>query len=365
MAKRYEGKKILRPSVLRGIVVGVVTLAVVASIIFHTGWGTLSALGVGEVFLLCPLGGLEALLGSRSIVVHALVAVVVVALLVVLVGKSFCAWACPVSFLSRFLLGERGRTAAKQEQASCAKLALSAFEESRRACGQGACASCSSELCGASDSSETAGASAASLSEALGSATRAHGTRALRKAKLDSRHFVLAGALGSALIFGFPVFCLVCPIGLTFATVVALVRLIGFNEPTIGLILFPAIIVVELVVLRKWCHTLCPVGALLSLLSTFNRTLRPRVDEAKCLRYAKGELCSACSGACPELIDPHSDLGIRPISECTRCGKCAEACPQGAISFVFRASAAPASREAVLAERASEVPEASEAPARE
>ena len=44
------------------------------------------------------------------------------------------------------------------------------------------------------------------------------------RAKLDSRHYVLGGALLSTAVFGFPVFCLVCPIGLTFATVLVVWR---------------------------------------------------------------------------------------------------------------------------------------------
>ena len=56
MAKRYEGRKVLKPTVLRGIVAGAVALAVVISCIFHVGWGTLSSFGVGEFYLLCPPG---------------------------------------------------------------------------------------------------------------------------------------------------------------------------------------------------------------------------------------------------------------------------------------------------------------------
>ena len=41
---------------------------------------------------------------------------------------------------------------------------------------------------------------------------------------------VLAGALASSAAFGFPVFCLICPVGLTFALVIALWRLAEFNE---------------------------------------------------------------------------------------------------------------------------------------
>ena len=50
--------------------------------------------------------------------------------------------------------------------------------------------------------------------------------------KIDSRHGILAAALGSTLVFGFPVFCLVCPIGLTFATVLLVMRLFAFGDAT-------------------------------------------------------------------------------------------------------------------------------------
>ena len=146
---------------------------------------------------------------------------------------------------------------------------------------------------------------------------------------------MLAGALGTTLLFGFPVFCIVCPVGLTFATVVAFVRFIGFNEPSLGLVLFPAILVVELMVLRGWCHTLCSMGVLMSLVANGNRTLRPRADVAKCRRGGEGEgSCNVCASVCSELIDPRANLDARPLVECTRCGRCVDACPSDALSFL-------------------------------
>lgn len=47
----------------------------------------------------------------------------------------------------------------------------------------------------------------------------------------DSRHAVLGGALLTTAVFGFPVFCLVCPVGLTFAAVALLVSLFGCGRP--------------------------------------------------------------------------------------------------------------------------------------
>ena len=73
--------------------------------------------------------------------------------------------------------------------------------------------------------------------------------------------------MGSSLVFGFPVFCLVCPIGLTFATVLLVMRLFAFGDATWTVVAFPVIIALEVLLLPKWCQRFCPLGALLSLFS--------------------------------------------------------------------------------------------------
>lgn len=146
--------------------------------------------------------------------------------------------------------------------------------------------------------------------------------------QLDSRHAVLAGTLASAAVFGFPVFCLICPVGLTFATIIGLWNLVQFNEPSWALVIFPIILIAEVTVLRKWCSRICPISALVSLLSNLNVTLRPRVKADVCLR-SRGVDCHSCVDACPEQLDPHSGR----IPECSKCGKCVDACPAKAISI--------------------------------
>ncbi len=342
MARRYEGRKFLKPTTIRRIVVAAIALAIVASCAFHLGLGTLSAFGVGQFYLLCPLGALESMLASRSVVLSALISLAVVLVLGVVFGKAFCAWACPVNVLSRFLSGKKKRAKQHAEQEESASQALEKFNELGLAHACVGCSGCSGGQAAAHDGAIAGDASSGAAKRLApevaaenpsADALEAIGEAPKRKFSFDSRYLVLLGALVSAFIFGFPVFCLICPIGLTFGTVVSIVRLIGFNEPSWGLILFPAIIVIELVVLKKWCHMLCPVSAIISLVSTFNRTFRPKADEEKCLRTA-GEPCAVCASVCPEHIDPRSDLGTRPLSECTRCGACVEACPRGALSFV-------------------------------
>jgi ferredoxin-type protein NapH len=155
---------------------------------------------------------------------------------------------------------------------------------------------------------------------------------ATKRAKLDSRHLVLAGSLLSAAVFGFPVFCLICPIGLIFGTVIVVWQFIGFDDVSLSLLIYPAILIVELLVLRKWCARFCPLGALLSLLSLPNRLLRPKVEVSKCLRE-KGSDCHICQEVCPEGVDPHfSDS----MNECSKCAICIEECPAKAITIPLK-----------------------------
>ena len=106
----------------------------------------------------------------------------------------------------------------------------------------------------------------------------------------------------------------------------------------------PLILLAEVVFFRKWCHALCPLGALMSLVGKANKTFVPTVDTGKCLETSKGATCGACVRACPENIDlRYPELSEAALSECTKCRLCVEACPTQAISMPFMLSkAAPA-----------------------
>ena len=306
------------PAVVRArkAIRAIVPLAIIVAIVVGVGPGTLCSVGYDAIAYICPLGALESLFGAGAWAPRALIALAIVVAVTLVVGKAFCSWVCPVPPLSDFLSSKKRRQADSAKRAEAGKRAGERWEACR-----GGCASCSA--CAAPVAAEGA------ESSAIAPKPKKRG----RGIKLDGRHVVLAGALGSSLLCGFPVFCLVCPIGLTFATAIAINRLVGFNEPTIGLLVFPAIIVLELTVLRRWCHRFCPIGALLSLVSRFSKVTLPKVDHEKCLR-SDGTACHQCAAACPEHLDPCEDLGDRPLSECTRCGRCVQACPKGAVSFL-------------------------------
>ncbi len=97
-----------------------------------------------------------------------------------------------------------------------------------------------------------------------------------------------------------------------------------FYMTAITLLLFGGIILLNRWVPRFWCRYLCPLGALLSLISPLG-LLKRRVSE-ECNR------CMRCRKACPM-----GAIGENPIetsrAECIQCGTCSKVCPKEAVSF--------------------------------
>lgn len=299
--------------VARRVVFALVVVAFVAGLVWHTSFGTLSALGLGDIALLCPLGGLEVLFGSRGgMAVHGLILLGAALAVAVVFGKAFCSWVCPTNYVRALFRGGKGRKESRAQAGGSSEAPMSA-------------AAAASENAG---SLEPARPAASSCGGFCGSCALGCAGGARDGFRPDSRHIALVAVLAASFLFGFPVFCVLCPVGAVFGIAVALFNLIRFNVLSWGLLVFPALLVGEVVVYRKWCVHLCPISALLSLASAKTRLFRPVVDGEKCLR-SKGVDCRVCVEACPELVDPHSAA----IPECTKCGECLGACPVGAIEL--------------------------------
>lgn len=301
----------MKTSKLR-IVIPLVVLALAGvGFVAHAGMGTLSAIGWEDVSVLCPLGALTTMLASKTVIPRAVVSLVLGAVAIVVLGRAFCAWVCPVPVWSK-LRGVLKRQEPRGDEFSGTAVAPS--EKSSNAT--------------ASEVEPLSGKEAKLLKMACGG-----GCHAVRPE--NSRHLVLGGALLSAAVFGFPVFCLICPIGLSFAFGFVLILLFGQGDVTWSVVAIPALLLVEVVFFRKWCSHICPLAALMSLVGKANRIWKPAIDDSKCLETAHGVECGRCGRACEVAIDPrHPELGAS-WSECTKCHACVEACPSSAVHMPF------------------------------
>ena len=152
------------------------------------------------------------------------------------------------------------------------------------------------------------------------------------------RFFLLAFLLGAGLV-SLKYLGLFDPLVVFQRTSTALAQN-GFSAQQPGLravvslvsLVFLAIIALELWQPRFWCRNLCPLGALISLISRFSLFKR-QVSPALC------NLCQECRRDCPMNAIP-KDAAATDYSQCTFCLECAGSCAKGGITFGFGQPAA-------------------------
>ena len=113
--KRAVGRR------LRSLTAAAFIVMTGAGLAWHTGWGTPSSFGIGNIAEVCPLGALEAMLADRTFLPQAFFGLMIVAAVVVLFGRVFCGWVCPVPLLRR-ITGMRDVRPAEEPEAGASNL---------------------------------------------------------------------------------------------------------------------------------------------------------------------------------------------------------------------------------------------------
>ncbi len=314
----------MKISSLRTLTAILFILLTIVGVIVKTGWGTLSSFGYDVIAEICPLGSIEAMIASHTIIPRALIGFVVFAIIVFFLGRFFCGWLCPIPLIRR-IFGRDNEKPYSDDELTKQKTQAKTLQLDAPVAAD--CIPVKAEV---------------GTIEKKDPHVKGHHKEdpALAKAKTwetSTPYIVLLGALVSTAIFSFPVFCLICPVGLTFALVISVWHLLAYNDPSLTILLFLVLLALEIFVLRKWCHSFCPLGAVMTLLARLNYTFRPKVNKETCLK-SSGIHCKKCLNACTE--DIHiGDATSGAFSRCLKCHKCADACPVHAISFPFLGAA--------------------------
>jgi polyferredoxin len=96
-----------------------------------------------------------------------------------------------------------------------------------------------------------------------------------------------------------------------------------FYMSLVTFLVFAGIIALGRLAPRFWCRYLCPLGALLSLVSPLGRLRREVGPECPA--------CGACQKTCP--MGAATDEGGTRTAECIECRTCVAVCPENVIAF--------------------------------
>ena len=190
---------------------------------FIQGW--YQSFGLGSLWFVSPLEGLESLLIAKSVFLPSLIGMAIPVTIALFLGRVFCSWVCPISFI------------------------LELFDRIRKIVER---------------------------------------RRILRNRLLVAKKvlwFTLIAELLLSLVLGAPLFVFLSPPGLVGREIMMLVF---FKKFAVEGVIILLIVVLELFTRRCYCRSFCPLGGLLAFLGR-KRSLRMHVEPARCTQCGRCE----------------------------------------------------------------------------
>jgi ferredoxin-type protein NapH len=272
-------------------------------------------------WLICPVGGLQALLTGNvygPLLILTLVALFLFLIPIFLLGNVFCGWVCPLGTIidvfdktvQRFM----PKTNMKREKRT------ERNREKRKTQNVFICPTCP------------------------------FGRFLVNKNTAIANGVLVSALVGSA-VFRFPVFCSICPIGISTRGMFHLKSLTSITGKMMPILveLWAIPVIAVLASLREkryWCRKICPVGATLNLAGSVSPLFKPTVKTEKCVMKGCPETCEdyhmdycavcrqidkkRCEKVCPQDINL---LDKGSLANCTKCLECWIECEYNAVEI--------------------------------
>jgi ferredoxin-type protein NapH len=227
--------------------------------------GTVCSFVVGAAQIVEPLGALQIIIASRlgvpqTTLITLLAAAVILIVVTILLGRAWCAWACPIGSLTELIEHVMTKLRFKPLVERRAK----AEAEGRRFWGRGA--------------------------------------------KLST----LAAVMLSSAMTKTPAWCSFCPIGTLCRGSVAGGFIAGAETAIVA-----AVLAANTYEKHFFCKYICPVAGLLTLISRLNPLIKPQVRREGCKR------CAACAIICPWGLLVYEEKSFAECTKCFVCySKC-------------------------------------------
>lgn len=261
-------KKIVK---IRHLWRGLIILIIIAGAWFKLPV-TFCAVKLGMLQLICPVGFLEVSLATKSLIPKLLPGVLLVGILTIIFGKSFCAWVCPARYAGS-LIQKAGQ---KKIPGTSGRISTTWIKLQHRI---------------------------------------------QRKLSLSWKDglALLSGLFIGIALFDFPAYSIFCPVGILSRN---LIELISHFRLRSDLVLLTVPLALSLVFKFGW-KCACPVGLIRGISAKSNKTFIPIIDQNACLG------CGKCMDNCTSGVNLHENR-YNSFS-CSKCMNCLKDCKHEAV----------------------------------